>query len=72
MTWVTGVSAITAGFAIYLAAYPYMFRRMILTVDWAQCLIERGIPLVYDGIDPVKGHVIEFMLDVHGTLLYLV
>jgi len=38
----------------------------MITVDWAQCLVEKGIPLVFDSTDPVKGHVIEFMLDING------
>lgn len=62
----TGVAAISAGFVTYMGPYPYMFRRMLLTVDWAQCLAERGIPLVFDTIDPVNGHQVEFMLDVNG------
>nr|XP_039248070.1 LOW QUALITY PROTEIN: dynein beta chain, ciliary-like [Styela clava] len=68
LEWVTGVAAIAAGFSTYMGPYPYMFRRMLLTVDWAQCLVERGIPLVFDTIDAVRGHRIEFMLDVHDGI----
>lgn len=67
MNWVVGVATIAAAFSTYLAPYPFMFRRMMLTVDWAQCLVDKGIPLVFDSTDPIKGHVIEFMLDVNGS-----
>jgi len=72
LDWVTGAAAVSAGFATYLSAYPHTLRRMLLTVDWPQCLAERGIPLVFDSTDPVKGHVIEFMLDVNGERLAFV
>lgn len=68
LDWVTGVAAISAGFVTYMGPYPYIFRRRLLTVDWAQCLAERGIPLVFDTVDPVSGHQVEFMLDVDGEL----
>lgn len=72
LEWIIGVSAITAAFSTYLGPYPYMFRRMLLTVDWAQCLVQRGIPLVFDSVDPVKGHKVDFMLDVNGKLKTLI
>ncbi|CAK8694749.1 unnamed protein product [Clavelina lepadiformis] len=69
LEWVVGAATMAAGFATYLAPYPFMFRRMMVTVDWALCLIEKGIPLVFDSIDPVKGHAIDFMVDVNEPVL---
>nr|CAB3238693.1 dynein heavy chain 8, axonemal-like [Phallusia mammillata] len=69
LDWVTGAAAVSSGFATYLSAYPYALRRMILTRDWPVCLADRGVPLVFDSIDPVNGHVIEFMLDVNENIM---
>ena len=52
---VTGGVAIAAGFVSYLGAYRYNFRRGMLTVHWPNCLRERGVPLVIDTIDEIRG-----------------
>ncbi len=63
MEWIAGGAAMSAAFLTYLPAYPYIFARLLLTLDWPQCLLKRGIPLVYDNVDPRRGHVIDFMLE---------
>ena len=52
---ISGGCAMAAGFATYLGPYHHNFRRVILTVHWPNCLRERGIPLVIDSIDGLKG-----------------
>jgi len=39
------------------------FSRVMLTVHWPNCLRERGIPLVIDSIDGLKGRVIDWSID---------
>ena len=48
-----------AAFATYLGPYHHNFRRVMLTVHWPNCLRERGIPLVIDSLDGLKGMVGE-------------
>ncbi|XP_064650622.1 uncharacterized protein LOC135502065 isoform X3 [Lineus longissimus] len=60
---IPGATAMAAGFLTYLGPYHYTFRRIMLTVHWPRCLIERGIPLVIDSISPHRGRVIEWSLD---------
>ena len=52
---IAGGVAMAAGFATYLGPYLYNFRRLMLTVHWPNCLRERGIPLVIDSIDQLRG-----------------
>ena len=51
-----------AAFATYLGPYHHNFRRVMLTVHWPNCLRERGIPLVIDSLDGLKGMVGEIYL----------
>lgn len=52
---IPGGCAVAAGFATYLGPYHHSFRRVMLTVHWPNCLRERGIPLVIDSVDMLKG-----------------
>ena len=52
---IPGGCAMAAAFATYLGPYHHNFRRMMLTVHWPNCLRERGVPLVIDSIDGLKG-----------------
>lgn len=45
-----------SAFCTYLGPYHHNFRRMMLTVHWPNCLRERGVPLVIDSIDGLKGN----------------
>jgi len=58
---IPGGCAMAAGFATYLGPYHHNFRRVMLTVHWPNCLRERGIPLVIDSIDGLKGRVVVFV-----------
>ena len=57
-----GSIAISAAFATYLGPYHYSFRRLMLTVHWPNCLRERGVPLVIDSIDELKGRVVDWRI----------
>ena len=50
-----GGIAMAAAFASYLGPYHYNFRRLMLTLHWPNCLRERGIPLIIDSVDEVRG-----------------
>ena len=52
---IPGSAAMAAAFATYLGPYDHNFRRAMLTIHWPMCLRERGVPLVIDSIDPMKG-----------------
>ena len=52
---VSGGCAMAGGFATYLGPYHHNFRRVMLTVHWPNCLRERGIPLVIDSVDVLRG-----------------
>lgn len=52
---IPGGCAMAAAFATYLGPYHHNFRRVMLTIHWPNCLRERGIPLVIDSIDGLKG-----------------
>ncbi len=54
-TAVPGGVAMAAAFATYMGPYHYNFRRLMLTFHWPNCLRERGVPLVIDTIDFVRG-----------------
>ncbi|KAK3108743.1 hypothetical protein FSP39_014630 [Pinctada imbricata] len=60
---IPGGCAMAAAFSTYLGPYHHNFRRMMLTVHWPNCLRERGIPLVVDSIDGLKGRVIDWSID---------
>nr|KAG5694046.1 hypothetical protein BaRGS_025625 [Batillaria attramentaria] len=55
--------AMAAGFATYLGPYHHNFRRVMLTVHWPNCLRERGIPLVIDSVDVLRGRVIDWSIN---------
>ena len=50
-----GGIAMAAGLTTYLGPYHHNIRRIMLTIHWPNCLRERGIPLVIDSIDELKG-----------------
>eukprot|EP00105_Crassostrea_gigas_P044993 XP_019929141.1 PREDICTED: dynein beta chain, ciliary isoform X4 [Crassostrea gigas] len=60
---IPGGCAMAAAFATYLGPYHHNFRRVMLTIHWPNCLRERGIPLVIDSIDGLKGRVIDWSID---------
>ncbi|XP_076457719.1 uncharacterized protein LOC143291635 isoform X3 [Babylonia areolata] len=60
---VSGGCAMAAGLATYLGPYHHNFRRVMLTVHWPNCLRERGIPLVIDSVDVLKGRVIDWSIN---------
>ncbi|XP_052258855.1 uncharacterized protein LOC127863384 isoform X2 [Dreissena polymorpha] len=60
---IPGGCAMASSFATYLGPYHHSFRRTMLTVHWPNCLRERGIPLVIDSIDGLKGRVIDWSID---------
>ena len=66
---ITGSVAVSSGFVSYLGAYHYNFRRMMLTLHWPNCLRERGVPLVIDSIDEIKG---MFIVDCVSCCGYIV
>ena len=35
----------------------------MLTVEWPKCILHRGFSLIFDEIDPVHGHVVNFNLE---------
>ena len=53
----------SGAFATYLGPYHYNFRRLMLTVHWPNCLRERGVPLVIDSIDELKGRVVDWAIE---------
>ncbi|CAH1797693.1 unnamed protein product [Owenia fusiformis] len=59
---IPGGIAMASAFATYLGPYHYSLRRLMLTVHWPTCLRERGIPLVIDSINPLRGRVVDFSI----------
>ncbi len=55
--------ALAAGFLVYLGAYQFPFRRIMLTNNWIKCLHDRGLPLVLDALDLVRGRVVKWQMD---------
>jgi len=55
LSYVSGAVAMAAAFATYLGPYSHSFRRLMLTVKWPHCLRERGVPLVFDSVDSLRG-----------------
>ncbi|GFO25145.1 dynein beta chain, ciliary-like, partial [Plakobranchus ocellatus] len=62
MVAIPGGCAMAAAFATYLGAYHHNFRRVMLTVHWPGCLRERGVPLVIDSVDGLRGRVIDWSI----------
>ncbi|KAJ8316357.1 hypothetical protein KUTeg_006371 [Tegillarca granosa] len=60
---IPGGCSMAAAFCTYLGPYHHNFRRVMLTVYWPNCLRERGVPLVIDSIDGLKGRVIDWSID---------
>lgn len=54
-TGLLGSTAVAARFLTYLGPYEYLFRRLILSVEWPLCLKERGLPFLIDSVDPIQG-----------------
>lgn len=55
--------ALASGFLIYLGPYQFPFRRLMLTINWVKCLNDRGLPLVLDSINLIKGRVVKWQMD---------
>ena len=60
--------ALSAGFVVYLGPYQFPFRRIMLTNNWIKCLNDRGMPLVLDSLNLIKGRVIKWQME---SLTYL-
>ncbi|XP_071095883.1 uncharacterized protein [Haliotis cracherodii] len=60
---IPGGCGMSAAFATYLGPYHHNFRRVMLTVHWPNCLRERGVPLVIDSIDGLRGRVIDWSIN---------
>ena len=57
-----GACALSAAFIVYLGPFQYPFRHKMLTVSWMKCLRERGLPLVFDSISPIRGRVVKWKM----------
>ncbi|XP_022099208.1 dynein beta chain, ciliary-like [Acanthaster planci] len=64
---IPGAVAMAAAFASYLGAYDPKFRRVMLTIQWPMCLQERGVPLLIDAVDPMKGWIVEWAIHTNRT-----
>ncbi|KAK6172547.1 hypothetical protein SNE40_016179 [Patella caerulea] len=60
---IPGGCAMAAAFAVYLGPYHHNHRREMLTLHWPNCLRERGVPLVVDSIDGIKGRVVDWSIN---------
>ncbi|XP_053311944.1 dynein axonemal heavy chain 9-like [Spea bombifrons] len=60
LSGIPGSTAMAAGLVSYLGAYEHNFRQFMLTMEWPMALKEKGLPLMIDSIDPVKGRLVEF------------
>ncbi|XP_033103095.1 dynein heavy chain 9, axonemal-like [Anneissia japonica] len=58
-----GSVSLAAAFVTYLGPYDFNIRHTMLTLHWPMCLKERGVPLVIDSIDPMKGWVVDWAID---------
>ncbi|XP_071959570.1 uncharacterized protein [Antedon mediterranea] len=58
-----GSVSLAAAFVTYLGPYDFNIRHTMLTLHWPVCLKERGVPLVIDSIDPMKGWVVDWAID---------
>lgn len=61
--------ALAAGFLVYLGPYQFPFRRIMLTNNWIKCLQDRGLPLVLDYLNLIKGRVVKWQMDSLAHLL---
>ena len=61
--------AMAAGFLVYLGPYQFPFRRIMLTNNWIKCLNDRGLPLVLDQLNLIKGRVVKWQMDSLSHLL---
>jgi hypothetical protein len=64
-----GACALTAGFLVYLGPYQFPFRRIMLTNHWIKCLADRGLPLVLDSLNLIKGRIVKWQMDSLSHLL---
>ena len=64
-----GACALTAGFLVYLGPYQFPFRRVMLTNHWVKCLCDRGLPLVLDSLNLIKGRIVKWQMDSLAHLL---
>ncbi|CAF0814108.1 unnamed protein product [Brachionus calyciflorus] len=64
-----GACALAAGFLSYLGPYQFQFRRQMLTSIWVKCLSDRGLPLVIDSLNLIKGRVVKWQMDCLSHLL---
>ncbi|XP_043910785.1 dynein beta chain, flagellar outer arm-like [Protopterus annectens] len=58
-----GRISLIAALISYLGPYDSSFRQRMLSEEWPTCLKERGLSLVFDSIDSVKGRVIDFSVE---------
>ena len=65
-----GASALAAGFLVYLGPYQFPFRRSMLTMHWVKCLQDRGLPLVLDSLNSIKGRVVKYQMESLSNLLH--
>ena len=64
-----GACSLTAGFLVYLGPYQFPFRRIMLTNHWIKCLADRGLPLVLDSLNLIKGRIVKWQMDSLSHLL---
>ena len=64
-----GVCALASGFLTYLGPYQFQFRRLMLTSVWVKCLSDRGLPLVIDSLNLIKGRVVKWQMESLAHLL---
>ena len=64
-----GTCALAAGFLVYLGPYQFPFRRSMLTNHWVKCLHDRGLPLVLDSLNSIKGRVVKWQMESLSHLL---
>lgn len=55
--------ALASGFLTYLGPYQFPFRRLMLTIHWVKCLNDRGLPLVLDSLNLIKGRVVKWQME---------
>ncbi len=61
--------ALAAGFLVYLGPFQFPFRRTMLTINWVKCLNDRGLPLVLDSLNLIKGRVVKWQMESLAHLL---
>ena len=55
--------ALASGLLVYLGPYQFPFRRIMLTNNWIKCLNDRGLPLVLDSINLIKGRIVKWQME---------